>query len=137
MLYLTDSFDHYYVRPELVYLTADGNIDEKENETAKNFTNLSPLVVYSSRNEDSDQEQDVDDCIEYVTENVETEIIEGDEDQKFLIHSQGESGLENCSEGANGQLVEPMMPFFLTDPSVFTILNENNEVGVSIINLKK
>lgn len=130
---LSDSFDHYYVRPELVYLNAEGNIDEKENET-KNFTDLNPLVVYSSQNDDSDQEQDVDDCTEYVTENVETEIIEEAEDQNFLINSQDENDLVNCSAGDNGQLVEPMMPFFLTDPSVFTILNENNEIGVSIVN---
>lgn len=130
---LSDNFDHYYVRPELVYLNSDGNVDEKDGET-KNFTNLNPLVLYTYKNEESDQEQD-EDCPDYIVENVETEIVEQEEEveQKFVISNQNGQELLNGVEGGDedDQLVEPMMPFFLTDPSVFTILNEHNEVGVS------
>lgn len=48
-----------------------------------------------------------------------------------MIQKYEDTNENGISGGQNGQLVEPMMPFFLTDPSVLAILNENNEVGVS------
>lgn len=110
----------------------EGNVDDREGEI-KNFTNLNPVVEYGYQNDASDHEEDVDDCVGYIGENVETEIIEGEEEivQNHQINNQN-----GIVSGDNGQLVEPMMPFFLTDPSVLAILNENNEVGVSEQNIK-
>lgn len=127
-MFLLDNFDHYYVKPEIVYLNSENHVGDKEDES-KNFTNLNPLVVYTYHNDESDHE----DCPEYITEHVETEIIEQeDEDQKFCLYNNGTSESLNGGTSENEGLVEPMMPFFLSDPSVFTILNEQNEVGVSL-----
>lgn len=114
-------------------MNTEENTEEKNCEP-KNLTDLNPLVVYTYKNEGSDEEKEDENyhdddgkCI--IKQEEEAEQTFDDQDQNV------QDVINHVAGGGNGQLVEPIMPFFLSDPSVFAILNENNEVGVSSFKL--
>ncbi|KAG5882664.1 hypothetical protein JTB14_024473 [Gonioctena quinquepunctata] len=114
------------VNPELVYLQQDAETTKVKSYDSRDISVLEPLVEYVYEESsggshlkfnDGFQEYSIQDCVE-------TEISQ-------------ES--ENTDDGENGNQtkrldyrIEPMMPFFLTSP-VVTIMDENNEVGETII----
>lgn len=106
------------MKPELIYLNSE-TIEYEDEVENQSLTPLEPVVVYQ------DQEE-----YEYAIQgNVETEIMEDDTDGQKIVFGSEEQVFNVVS--SDGHYVQPMMPFYLSDSPVFTIMNENNEVGVS------
>ncbi|KAJ8957002.1 hypothetical protein NQ318_012169 [Aromia moschata] len=125
------------VRPEVVYLKCDDGEQYHDSSSdcgeGKELVSLEPLVEYVYE-EDEDEEQNRQNARGEAADGV-----EGLQDSGAGVSSEYDGdGNESqvisivSSEG-NNLAVEPMMPFFLTSSPVFTILNENNEVGETII----
>lgn len=113
LLFLEDETDTY-LNPELVYYDEDGRdvrISKDEGESIN----------------DTDEE-----TYEFaIQEHIETEIIESEDENQKVVLSNDDNQIMN-EVSVSSQYVQPMMPFYLSNSSIFTIMNENNEVGVSI-----
>lgn len=111
-----------YLRPELVYCEDDVQIIRDEDNEGHD-QHLAPLSL-------DEYSQDGDGYEFAIQEDIETEIVEDEDSQKILLCND-DNQIVNIVSSENNQYVQPIMPFYLSDSSIFTIMNENNEVGVS------
>ncbi|CAG9857674.1 unnamed protein product [Phyllotreta striolata] len=98
-----DLVDEDFLRPELVY---EQDTNDPTDSDEPNLTRLGPLIEYVY---DPNQIQ------------IPNEPDKTDIDVNFE---------ENISPSENKDLIQPMMPFFLSSSPVFTIINEDNEIRV-------
>ncbi|KAJ8977415.1 hypothetical protein NQ317_000217 [Molorchus minor] len=115
------------VKQEVVYLKCENDDDNSNSDCdgSKELAPLEPLVEYvygegevnvsevKVEETDDDSVRNVVQC-EYGVDDAESQIIS-------VVSAEGDEGMD------------PIMPFFLTSSPMFTILNENNEVGETII----
>lgn len=135
-----DFSEQLEIKPEIIYFKSESNVIEvgvdsmSDTSETKDLVPLDPLVEYMNVYEDVPEEvelsSDVTEEIEGRTTAGENVIIESSE---FVTNNNGTQEISVVSSEANGFNMEPVMPFFLTSSPMFTILNENNEVGVSLV----
>ncbi|CAH1099639.1 unnamed protein product [Psylliodes chrysocephalus] len=114
--------DEDFIRPEVIY-EQDLN-DQSESNHSNGLSQLGSLVEYVY-DENQVQTNDDDDEDVYIKE----EYLDVDiADTHFDIQYQHEDELTDGQD-----IIQPMMPFFLSSSPVFTIMNENDEVGETII----
>lgn len=112
--------DEDFIRPEVIY-EQDLN-DQSESNHSNGLSQLGSLVEYVYDENQVQTNDDDDDEDVYIKE----EYLDVDiADTHFDIQYQHEDELTDGQD-----IIQPMMPFFLSSSPVFTIMNENDEVGV-------
>ncbi|KAJ8925198.1 hypothetical protein NQ315_001384 [Exocentrus adspersus] len=118
-----DNLVELEIRPEVIYFKSEGEGVEtgamSDTSETKDLVPLEPLVEYMNVYEDVDVKDEVEENVAIHPEYITTTDVA----QEISI----------ITDGGGNMGVEPVMPFFLTSSPVFTILNENNEVGETII----
>lgn len=125
------------IKSEVIYLKNESDIIEvgadsmSDTSETRDLVPLEPLVEYMNVYEDVREEVELSD----VKEEAEGQMMAGENliigSSEYVTNNNGTQEISVVGSEENNFGVEPVMPFFLTSSPMFTILNENNEVGVS------
>nr|XP_023013420.1 zinc finger protein 271-like [Leptinotarsa decemlineata] len=128
------------VKPELIYLNQKGEVIEEKTYDYKDLSPLEPLVEYVYEDCSKSPQVKLGDSFQECSaqDYVETEVSPEGLVLQTIAQVDGTEieSIEHSEPPLNSEVnafrIEPMMPFFLTSPIV-TIMNENNEIGETII----